>query len=384
MKVLFVGMTKNKGGTETYILNTANVLWQKTDAELYFLDTEEEGIVCKKYILKKGGKVISYSIHRGLLGLVYNSKEANRFFKTHHFDVVDVNVNILRNSFWAIAAKRSGVKKVFVHSHNSSYGVRSKIKQFVYKITDKIDRIKLSKENIKLFAASIEAGKWMFHGLPFEVIHNGIDTERFKFSKQTRKSMRQQLKIGMDELVLISVARFSYQKNQEKSVMIFNEILKNRPDSYLLFVGSGDEEQIQLIKCLVNHLGIQKRVLFLGYREDIPELLSASDIMLFPSRYEGTPYALIEAESSGLAIVVSQEAFRTDENLSNLVKFCSLNDSNVKWAVQAMMLFEQLNNAPEKIRLIANEKVNESRYSLKTFDNQITNLYFPIDDEVRK
>ncbi len=383
MKVLFIGMTKKHGGTETYILNTARLLWEKTDAELFFLDIEEHGIVYQQYIRDHGGTIIPYTIHRGLPGLAYNRGEADRFFQQHHFDVVDVNVNILRNGFWTFAAKRSGVKKIFVHSHNSSYGQRSKTKQFVYNITDGIDRQKLRRANVQLLAASEGAGKWMFHDLPFQVIHNGIDTTRFRFSATDREAIRRQLKISDASLVLISVARFVFQKNQEQAVTIFNQLLKERPDAYLLFVGDG--ERLNSVKQMVHERGIQDRVRFLGYRDDIPQLLSAADIMLFPSRYEGTPYSLMEAESSGLGVVASSEAFRPDEDLTGLVNFCSLADADEQWSQTIGTLFDRIQaSARDELRLTANAAVEHSRYSLVTFEQQIMNLYFPTDDGVNK
>ena len=67
MKILFIGMTQNKGGTETFIMNTARFLWSK-NVEVSFLDVEDRALSYKEEILKNGGSIIPYKIHKGPLG----------------------------------------------------------------------------------------------------------------------------------------------------------------------------------------------------------------------------------------------------------------------------------------------------------------------------
>lgn len=370
MKVLLIGMTKNKGGTETFMMNTAKYLSDSVGAEIYFLDIYNGQLSRKEEIIKNGWNIIPYKIHIGLSGVYYNHREALSFFKQYKFDAVHVNTNILRNSFWAIAAKESGIKNVIVHSHNSSYGPRSKIRQFVYELIGVIDRYHLKRSNVKLLAASEEAGIWMFHGLPFTVIDNGIDTELYSYSKINRTQLRKELQISLESNVVISVARFAYQKNQEKIVNVFNKMLSSEPNLVLLLVGEGDD--MNNIKNLVNNLGIGSKVRFLGRRDDVPKLLSVADIMLFPSRYEGTPYSLMEAESSGLPIVASSEAFRESENISGRLKLLSLTKTDEEWASEAILM---LNEYRVESRAIANQMVKDSLYSLDNFKNQIYKLY---------
>lgn len=369
MRVLFIGMTQNKGGTETFIMNAARFLWEKK-VDVSFLDVEEHDLSYKEEILANGGTIIPYKIHKGPKGLLYNAKEAAQFFSQYQFDVIHVNTNILRNSFWAIAAKKSGIKQVYVHSHNSSYGARNKLKQMVYGSVAVFDRRQLTKYNVELLAASTEAGKWMFHNLPFEVIDNGVDTDLYRYHETDRTMIRDSLKISYQTLVVISVARFAYQKNQEKIVRVFSELLKLRSDSKLILVGAGDD--LEKIKDLVAQLGISERVLFLGRRDDVPKLLSSADLMLFPSRYEGTPYSLMEAQSSGLPVIVSSEAFRESENITGNVKYLSLGLDDEKWAKETLDLAQK---SADLNRHEVNEIVKNSSYSLKTFEKKIASLY---------
>jgi glycosyltransferase involved in cell wall biosynthesis len=93
----------------------------------------------------------------------------------------------------------------------------------------------------------------------------------------------------------------------------------------------GDGNLKPKIEHYVSTLGIANKIHFLGVRDDIPELLQAFDLFLFPSLYEGLPVTLVEAQAAGLKIItsstVSQEVAITD-----LVSFCALEDSEKIWA----------------------------------------------------
>lgn len=370
MKILLIGMTKNKGGTETFIMNVARALWQRGGVDVFFLDTEDDGIVYKDEIISNGGKIINFKIHKGPKGLLYNRKEADYFFKNNNFDIVHVNTSVLRNAFWAVSAEKNGVKKIFVHAHNSSYGARNFIKKSVYEISGVLYRKKIKTSKIELLAASREAGQWMFRGLPFEVIDNGVDTNMYLFSDAKRNLMREKLSLNSNSIVVISVARLAYQKNQDKTIDVFSQMIKKRPNEDLLLVGDG--EDLLRLKKKVKDLNIDRRVHFLGHRNDIPNLLSAADIMIFPSRYEGTPYSLMEAQSSGLPIMASLEAFRQDENITGDVSLLSLQENDKTWASAILNLFD---NSKQSDRRIANKKVKNSVYSMDHFTKQIMNLY---------
>lgn len=119
-------------------------------------------------------------------------------------------------------------------------------------------------------------------------------------------------------------------------------------------------------------LGIWDSVIFTGKRNDVPNLLSMSDTMIFPSRYEGTPYSLMEAQSSGLNIVVSNEAFNQTSNITNKLKFLSVNDESEKWA-KAILKFG-LNEISAE-RWADNKKIEDSKYSLKSFEQELNLLY---------
>lgn len=72
---------------------------------------------------------------------------------------------------------------------------------------------------------------------------------------------------------------------------------------------------------------IKKKVIFLGIQNNIPELLQVLDLFLFPSLYEGLPVTLIEAQASGLKIITSNTVTKEVDDITSLITFCDLNDS---------------------------------------------------------
>src|SRR5699024_2214982 len=105
------------------------------------------------------------------------------------------------------------------------------------------------------------------------------------------------------ELVIGHVGRFNFSKNHDFLIDIFYEIQRINENSVLLLVGVGDLEQS--IKEKVDKEGLSQKVMFLGKRSDVNDLMQAMDIFIFPSNYEGLPVTLVEAQAAGLPIIKS-------------------------------------------------------------------------------
>lgn len=133
------------------------------------------------------------------------------------------------------------------------------------------------------------------------VIYNGIDTDRFL--NINGSLIRSKLGISLEAPVVGTVGRLALQKGQKYLIDAVSTLREKFPQIALLFVGDGP-----LRNELENHvkaLGIEMNVIFLGIRRDIPQILSAIDIFVLPSLWEGLPSALIEAMASGKPIIAS-------------------------------------------------------------------------------
>jgi glycosyltransferase involved in cell wall biosynthesis len=182
-------------------------------------------------------------------------------------------------------------------------------------------------------AASVPAGEALFQEgnsekPRFTVLYCGVDLSRFQ-RPCARQAIRRSLGIPARDLVLGHVGRFDQVKNHPFLLETAKKVISRRADTWLLLVGDGPLRE--KICAQAKDLGISGRVIFTGARADVPELLAAMDVFLFPSHYEGLPLALVEAQVAGLPVVTStkipREAFWRPE-LVTLAQF----GSHAEWA----------------------------------------------------
>lgn len=134
------------------------------------------------------------------------------------------------------------------------------------------------------------------------VIPNGIRLERFRsVSRDSRSQVRQSLGIPVDRPVLGMFGRMYPVKGHRVMLKMLPEILRGCPDALLLLAGDGPERMP--CEALAARLGLTRQVVFLGHRNDIPELLSACDLFMMPSETEGLPYTAIESFAMGVPVV---------------------------------------------------------------------------------
>lgn len=145
------------------------------------------------------------------------------------------------------------------------------------------------------------------------VIRNGIDFNRFRDVSTTKEEKRKELSIPQNAFVVGHIGRFTDEKNHTYLVDVFAEIAKKRKDAFLLMVGAGDTSVTE--QRLLEY-GLANRYQILSHRSDVNEILRAMNVFVFPSKYEGLPLSLVEAQVASLRCIasdaVSIEAFCTE------------------------------------------------------------------------
>ena len=151
------------------------------------------------------------------------------------------------------------------------------------------------------------------------VIREGRDSARLGEPSDARRAeARRRLGLDMTQPVLVNVGRLDYQKGQRFLLDAMASLVAEWPTLVLLIAGRrGDASRDLDRQCDV--LGLQQHVRFLGHRTDVPEILAAADIFVFPTLFEGLPGAVLEAMALGLPIVASdigpvREAVEADRN----------------------------------------------------------------------
>lgn len=175
-------------------------------------------------------------------------------------------------------------------------------------------------------------------------INNGVVLDRFKKDLYNREAIREQVGLAKDDFVVGHVGRYHIQKNHDLIVDIFENIIRLKPNAKLLLIGKGELKET--IKQKISSKGLEDKVILLEERKDIPELMCAMDVFLFPSRWEGFGNVLIEAQSMGLKCIISDKVPK-DVVLSNLVVRRNLSDSIDEWTesvIDDVKMEEQVGN----------------------------------------
>ena len=281
--------------------------------ELRFGNIEKIGFLHR--LFRKIGRYIDFR------HIVYNEKP----------DVIHMHLRIGIYPI-IIPYKKLGIKYFYtVHNVLDRYftkkiGINSKYLDYrVAKYLSGKDRISF----IALHDGLNEEIRSYFNTDAVYTVNNGIRMERFVPELYNRNEIRGALGIRPQDYLVGNVGSFSEQKNHDMILDVFFEVIKRHPDSKLLLVGRGVERP--KIEARIKTLNIEDKVIILENRDDVPALMSAMDVFLFPSKWEGFGNVLIEAQCMGLRCIISDrvpEAVR----LTNLVVVRSLEDNPSEWA----------------------------------------------------
>lgn len=200
----------------------------------------------------------------------------------------------------------------------------------------------------------------MFHVDNSLVINNCIDIARFKNIKETKDSIREYLGIPGEAFVLGHVGRFVPLKNQSFIIDVFYRVLKKNNNAYLLLIGDGNKsDAIRKIKTY----DIGDRCIILSQRKDIPQLLKAMDVFIFPSQFEGLGIACVEAQAVGLRCVISDAIPREVYFSENAIPM-SLSENPQRWADVIL---------DSSIKGTYNNDID--RYDINAVMQELTNIY---------
>jgi glycosyltransferase involved in cell wall biosynthesis len=139
------------------------------------------------------------------------------------------------------------------------------------------------------------------------IIPRGRNSNSFLGDANNRKLVREKLETGNRQL-FINMARHEYQKAQDVLLEALGLMSKTDLDNIQLVLIGREGKLTEILKEKITKYKLQNCVVLLGHRDDASSLLAASDVFIFPSRFEGLPGALIEAEAAGLPIICSDIA----------------------------------------------------------------------------
>ena len=369
IRVLNIVGLMSPGGIETLIMNIYRNM-DRTKVQFDFLTHKGIDGAFDEEIRKLGGKI--YKMPQIRVGnRTYYFKffqyilALKKFFKEHQeYRVIHGHMTNTAALYMPIARKYGNVTCCIAHSH-----LTQARPGFVGKLTNLLHK-PLPKIATDYFACSKMAAEWIFkeediNSGKVKIIKNGVDLNKFFYDKEKRLKIRKKLGLT-NKYVIGNVARFKTEKNHTFQIEVFKKFHEINPDSILMLIGEG--ELVPLIKEKVKRLKLEDSVIFMGLRDDVPELMQAMDLFFLPSLYEGLPVVGIEAQATGLPVLTST-GVTSETDITGNVIFIDLNKGVDFWAKKLLDISKNFVRKNE-------EKIIEKQgYNIKSTAKYLQNFY---------
>ena len=268
-------------------------------------------------------------------------------------------------------AKKAGAEICSARSSNSSDGksIKSKAAHFLGMILyRKYVDVMISPSDL---AAMHTFGRRVYTNGGVYILHNALDLNVYQFDEEARNNIRKEFSVGDNVKIIGHVGRFSKQKNHIFILDVFNEIHKQKHNTVLMLVGNGELEKE--IKEKIRALSLDDSVIFTGVRSDIPALLSAMDVFVFPSFYEGMPNTVIEAQATGLPCLIA-DTITKEANVTGLVRYMPLK-APTDWAKTALNMVSDTRMQTKKIMI-------ENGYDIESVSKEFVRQVFGENEEI--
>lgn len=353
MKILHITNNLWSGGVTTFLIELLNYLSLDNEVTLLLLGKDDEPYIKEKF--NKNIKIIFlnqkrlYSI-RKLLKIRKYVKE-NELVHLHLFPALYLGV--LSNLF---------LNKKLIITEHAAYNNRRKyfffrwIDQWIYSKCTLIVPCSYGVEKTLL--------KWL--GKDFrkkiKVVLNGINLEKFSSIKEKRNDL---FELNEGDRLICMIARFSKQKDQ-KTLLRALKLLSN--NIKCIFVGTGEE--LENTKNYLENLKLNtERIKFLGYREDVENILKSVDLNVLSSHYEGLPLIILETMASG-TLILATDIDGNKEILNSELLFEHENDKELAKKIELLLYDEKL---IKKQKQFIDHEIK--KYDVKNMVKKYKNLY---------
>lgn len=362
IKVLMVVHEMNRGGIENFVMNLYRVI-DKEKIQFDFVEHTERNCDFDNEINSLGGVIYHCPDYRIINHLAY-SKWWKKFFNEHsEYRIVHSHLDSCANIHLRIAKKCGCV--TIAHSHSSAEGTG------IRAVAKKILKIGFNNCCDYKFACSKLAAEWLYgkDAVNSIIINNGIIVKDYCFNDKTREEIRKEWNICPSEVVIGNIGRIDQNKNQGFIIDIVNAMNKAGVSTTFVCAGAGTE--LANYQKKARKLGMDKKTIFLGLRNDVNRVLQGFDIFVMPSVYEGLPVSSIEAQACGLKCVLSDTVSK-ECNITNNVTFLSLNNSSMEWANAIIPMIGYERNE-------YNIEIQKAGYDIMSTAQYLTNFYIKIN-----
>lgn len=361
IRILHVIGAMDRAGAETMIMNYYRAI-DRNEIQFDFLVHTDRHCDYDDEIEALGGNIYHILRFNGLNYFQYK-KACKHFFQAHpEIDIVHGHIESSASIYLPEASK--GGKVTIAHSHNMSDSFS--FTALLFQIATFRNKHCAEYYMACSKAAGIDRfGSSAISNPNFSILPNAVEVERFTFSETDRSAIREDLHL-LNKPTFGHIGRFTKQKNHPFLIDVFSLIKARVPDAQLLLLGKGENESF--IQHLVQEKGLSDSVHFLGVRDDIEKILSAIDVFLFPSLWEGLPVALVEVQASGLPSVISETISEEAVMLPTMIRLPLTNPE--KWADAA------INSLSVDRDILSSQRIiTDCGYNIRASAGKLVNTY---------
>jgi len=315
IKVLHFGLSDNYGGIENVVHSW--FLNKPKDFQFDFVKDVDNKLSYEDEYINNGCKI--FKINQRFTNPIIRIKDINKIISEGHYDIVHMHVMDIDDPIPIIIARKYNCK-VLLHCHGKSEFKNSTFKEKILLLETKILLIGTTYDKV---SCSYEAGKLMFNNSSFIVIKNGIDYQKFSFSKKDRDTIRSKYNIAKDDVVIGHIGHVCIEKNYPFIFSTLSLLIQKNNKFKLMLVGNICEDDD--IDKQIKNKGLENNVIKIGYISDTSKVYSAMDIFYLPSIREGFPLVLLEAQANGLVCVTSNNVTK-ETAISNDIMYIDLDE----------------------------------------------------------
>ncbi|WP_435950471.1 glycosyltransferase [Psychrobacter sp. DM8] len=289
MKILMVITSLGIGGAEKVVTSLADQLVGLGHEVIIAYLTGEALITPKQDSIK----LINLNIDSAR-GLINGSIKLRKLIKDFKPDVVHSHL-VHANILCRMLRPTTTIPKLISSAHNTNE--EGRFRMSAYRLTDKFTDIStnVSEEAVEAFVEqnAVQPGRML-------TVHNGISTIEFNYSDKNRTKVRDELDVVNTDQLIVAVGRLNEPKDYPNLLSAIKVLSKKHQNITLAIAGDGPH--LQALQRQTIKLGLNNKVRFLGIRKDIPSLMSAADVFVLPSAWEG--FGLVVAEAMACERVV--------------------------------------------------------------------------------
>ena len=364
-------LSLNPGGLENVVLSLAG----HTDKERFNVSVcclDEFGDLEEKFRELDINLIFFKRKRRGTDWLL--PIKLSRLLRREHIDIVHTH-NYSPNFYGAIASRLYCDLKTITTQHNKRFfeelnKKRQAAFRALYYLTDRIVFVSEDAKNLAIKKTKISSKK-------VSVIHNGIDTNKFRPGAKKR-TLLNELGIG-NEFVIGSISRLSKEKDLATILKAYKLVLEKRENIKLLIVGDGPEKASLVRDCF--DLKVNSSIIFTGYRDDIPDLLNILDLFVMTSITEGISITLLEAMAAKKPVIATEVGGNTEIIEDRHSGFLVKPKDVVSIANKSISL---INDPKERARISLNARRQViEKFSLERMVEKYESLYFSNSKSIR-